>query len=461
VAVTGTHTFGASTVILLSLAGPLAAFAQSDQPSVDLTVTPGALLQIVVDQRVKITGVGQPIRGTVADSVYAFDRLVIPAGTLVLGHVAALEGPSKLARTRAILAGDLTPRRQVVLNFDTLVLNEEQVPIHAIVTAEIPHLTRTAAPTSPEETPQTSVVGRAKHSAEAHVHQTIAAFKQTERDVLAEITQPGRRDRLKNELIQRLPYHPQFIDAGTGYQTELTQPLGFGQAIPGELAPAAVRPAPSSILRARLVTTLDSATTPRGTAIRARVTEPVFTAAHQLIYPEGTILTGEVTLAKPARWLHRNGQLRFLFENVEPPAGGQVSLPASLYAVHASADDRVSIDEEGGATVTDSKARFIAPTLALLALRGSLDEHEHLDPDGDGHVIHSGSPGAQSVGGFIGLGMLGVPLGVISRPLGIALSAIGAARTIYRNVIGKGREVQFQANTLIQLQLAPGPSAGP
>jgi hypothetical protein len=57
--------------------------------------------------------------------------------------------------------------------------------------------------------------------------------------------------------------------------------------------------------------------------------------------------------------------------------------------------------------------------------------------------------------------MLGVPLGVISRPLGIALSAIGAARTIYRNVIGKGREVQFRANTLIQLQLAPGPSPGP
>jgi hypothetical protein len=57
--------------------------------------------------------------------------------------------------------------------------------------------------------------------------------------------------------------------------------------------------------------------------------------------------------------------------------------------------------------------------------------------------------------------MLGSPLGVISRPLGIALSAIGAARTTYRNVVGKGREVRFPANTFIQLQLAPGPPAAP
>jgi hypothetical protein len=95
------------------------------------------------------------------------------------------------------------------------------------------------------------------------------------------------------------------------------------------------------------------------------VTEPVFSSAHELLYPEGTVLTGEVTLAKPARSLHRNGQLRFLFERVEPSAGDPVPLLASLQTVHASDDDRLAIDDEGGARATNSKTRFIAPTLAI------------------------------------------------------------------------------------------------
>ena len=119
------------------------------------------------------------------------------------------------------------------------------------------------------------------------------------------------------------------------------------------------------------------------------------------------------------------------------------------------------LDDEGGAKVADSKTRFIAPAIALLALRGSLDQHDHLDPDGDGHVIHSSNPGAVSLGGFMGLGLLGIPLSHLSPPVGVALSALGAARSVYANVLGKGREVQFPADTLIRLQLAPGPSPAP
>ena len=204
---------------------------------------------------------------------------------------------------------------------------------------------------------------------------------------------------------------------------------------------------------------MDSSTSARGTPIHAVVTEPVFSAAHALIYPEGTVLTGEVTFATPARSLHRNGQLRFLFERVQPPVGDQAPLLASLQAVHASADDQLAIDEEGGAKPTNSKTRFIAPTLAILALRANLDQHDHLDPDGDGHVIHEGSPGALSVGGFTGLGLAGIPLEHDRRDRSASRSrSIGAARTTYTNVLGKGRDVRFPADTIIQLQLAPGPS---
>jgi hypothetical protein len=226
------------------------------------------------------------------------------------------------------------------------------------------------------------------------------------------------------------------------------------------LAPSGARPAPSSILNARLLTTLDSSKTPGGTPIRAVVTEPVFTADHQLILPEGTMLDGEVTLAKPSRRFHRNGQLRFLFETVHVPAGDEAPLLASLQSVNGSADDNMQLDDEGGAKLSDPKTRFIAPALSLLALRGTLDRHDHLDPDGDGHTIHSNNPGAASVGGFFGLGLLGIPLAHMAPPVGVALSAVGAARSVYRNVLAKGRDVKFPADTVMRLQLAPGPAGG-
>jgi hypothetical protein len=37
---------------------------------------------------------------------------------------------------------------------------------------------------------------------------------------------------------------------------------------------------------------------------------------------------------------------------------------------------------------------------------------------------------------------------------------MGAARTVYRNVLAKGRDMQFPADTVMLLQLAPGPSGG-
>src|SRR5262249_7537070 len=125
-----------------------------------------------------------------------------------------------------------------------------------------------------------------------------------------------------------------------------------------------------------------------------------------------------------------------------------------------SADDNMQLDNEGGAKLSDSKTRFIAPALSLLALRGTLDRHDHLDPDGDGHVIHSSNPGAVSVGGFFGLCLLGIPLPHVAPRVGVALWAVAAARPLHRRWFAKGREVTFRADTVMRLQLAPGSSGG-
>ncbi len=457
------QTIRLSSTAILCLAGASPLLAQSNQPTVTLTVSAGRSMEVLVEDQIAIKEIGQTVSGTLVEPIYAYDRIVVPAGTTVLGHIAALENPSKVARTQTMLQGDFTPHRQVALQFDTFVFDDgHRVPIETVVKATIPHLKRTDAPSPPEKDADESggAVRRAEQAAKNQVTQTIASAKQSTHDILSEITQPGRTARMKAMLIERMPYHRQTIGAGTGYEVEFLKPIAFGLGAPCPPAPPDARPAPLSILNARLITTLDSSKTPKGTPIRAVVTEPVFSADHQLILPEGTMLEGEVTYATAAKRFHRNGQLRFLFERVQMPAGDASPLLASLQSVHASADENLALDDEGGAKMTDSKTRFIAPALSLLALRGTLDRHDHLDPDGDGHVIQSSNPGAVSVGGFFGLGLIGIPLSHVAPPVGVGLSILGAARSVYRNVLAKGRDMQFPADTVMRLQLAPGPSGG-
>ena len=134
----------------------------------------------------------------------------------------------------------------------------------------------------------------------------VADAKQKVSDVISAVTEPGKMERLKDLAIERLPYHPQYLHKGTVYSAELQSPLTFGTVTPVTPAPPGVKPAPSTILKARLVTALDSSTTPRGTPLEAVVTEPVFSADRQLILPEGTRLTGEITAGhfyqRPGRW---------------------------------------------------------------------------------------------------------------------------------------------------------------
>ena len=96
---------GSSLVLVcaLLLACPSLAQSQSESPSVALTIATGRQLDIVVDQRVVIKRVGQPINGMIVQPVYAYDRVVVPAGTRVTGHIAALDSPSKITRLRCCL----------------------------------------------------------------------------------------------------------------------------------------------------------------------------------------------------------------------------------------------------------------------------------------------------------------------------------------------------------------------
>jgi hypothetical protein len=266
---------------------------------------------------------------------------------------------------------------------------------------------------------------------------------------------------VRDNVLGRLPLHPQYLRADTVYSVKLASPLSFGVVTATERASAGMTPAPGSILTARLLTPLHSARTTASTPIEAVVTRPVFSAENRLLLPEGTRLSGEVTLARAARRFHKNGQLRVLFDTVQPPEDDSRRLMASLHSVEAGRAGRVALDEEGGATATSSDARFVAPVLASLALAASLRQHLDYDTDGGGPEVAYGSTSSYTAGGFFGLSLLGVGIAQIWRPAGVALGIIGFARTFYGAIAGNGRDVAFPADTPIQVQLAPGPSPSP
>src|SRR5262245_55498862 len=81
-----------------------ACFAIADGPiglgdeSIDLVVAAGRPLRVALDQRIRVKRVGQPVTATVVEPVYAYDRIVVPAGAQVRGRIEKLHGPSAWAR---------------------------------------------------------------------------------------------------------------------------------------------------------------------------------------------------------------------------------------------------------------------------------------------------------------------------------------------------------------------------
>jgi hypothetical protein len=429
------------------------ALAQQPPEMIDLELRAGRTMRVALDHRVTVHKAGQPITGTLVEPVYVYDRIVLPIGSRLTGHIERLEERSKTKRALAMMAGDFSPHPLPILRFDS-VLDQDghSIPLATIVKGGTlrarPQIARN--PKSSGEDEQTGRMQQAKEAISAQAHEALALLKD-----------PGKKERLEQIAIDQLPYRPEFLQKGTVYDVEVVSPVSFGTVVPTMAAPPGSAPASDSILTAKLTTSIDSGTTAKGAPIAAVLAQPVFTSDHRLILPEGTTLTGEVTLAKQAQYWHRNGKLRVLFASVQPPTEAAHPLLASLYSVDAGAGDGVTVDEEGGTTIANSKTRFIPPALAVLAVRGSIHQEHELDDDDPGRPVHMESqdnPGAMALGGFFGLGVVGAIVGPIYRPVAIAFSVVGAARTVYRNLIAKGREVKFTADTPIQVRLAPGPS---
>jgi hypothetical protein len=437
---------------LLSLAARAGAQDAQDAASVDLVLKSGRSMRVALDHRVAIHKVGQPVAGTLVEPVYVYDRIVLPVGCHLTGHIERIDDPSKKKRTVAILNGDFSPHPVATLRFDSIVDPDGRtIRIDTVVKGGTlrarPHTAKKSKEDGDGEE-KTGKVEQAKEAVSAQAH-----------DALAMLKDPGKKERLEEFGISKLPYHSEYLAKGMVYDVQLVEPVNFGSVPAVATAPPGSLPAPDSVLEAKFETPIDSAKTPRGAPITAVLTQPVFSANHKLILPEGATLTGEVTLAKQARRWHRNGQLRVLFESVQSSTLASSPLRGSLYSVDAASGSGVTVDEEGGATIANSKKRFVAPALAVLALRGTTHHEDHLDAD-PGEPVQvvktQGSPGAKAIGGLFGFGGIGAVAAQFYHPLAIGLSAVGAARTLYKNVYSKGSEMTFNADTPIEVRLAPG-----
>ncbi|HEY8671338.1 MAG TPA: hypothetical protein VIL63_10900, partial [Terriglobales bacterium] len=108
--------------------------SQAALPTINLIVPEGTPLKVALNREIRVREVGQVVKGTVTEPVYAFDKLVIPVGTEVSGTIAGLGEVTKTRRTMAALDADFSPTRQVKIDFTELTFADgRKVPLHTVV----------------------------------------------------------------------------------------------------------------------------------------------------------------------------------------------------------------------------------------------------------------------------------------------------------------------------------------
>lgn len=410
--------------------------------TIALTVPRDTPLQIALDQEVRVRKTGQPVRGHLVQPVYAFDRLVLPVGTEVDGRIAAIQSLARQKRVFGILNGDFTPAREVQVQFNQLVLADgRQIPLHAMVAYGSGQVMQLVS---------TKDNGRKKNAAASAASRKIDEAKQQARQqwqqAMNQIREPGRLHRLEQYALSQLPVRPQYIRAGTLYSAELQEPLDFGSEVltPQMLDSIGTALPPNTLLHALLITPLNSATTQRGAEVDAVLAQPLFDG-NRLILPQGSQLKGTVLEVRPARHMHRSGQLRIAFREITPPDGVAQKIVSSVEGVEAGKEGHVTLDSEGGAEASTPKTRYLSTAISLSLALTSF--HQDQDP----REVAQSQNGVG--GGVVAFRLVGMVLGmaVKSQTLGMAMGAYGASRSVWSHFIARGQEVVFPRNTVMEI----------
>jgi hypothetical protein len=419
---------------------PISNPAQADQPTIPLTLPAGTPLKVALDKEVRVRKPGQPIQGKTLEPVYVFDKLVIPAGSAVKGKVSEIAGVSKKRWTMAAMNADFSPSREVQVEFDELVLPDgRHLPMKTAVFPGSAGVLQFV----PANQKEKKGIARGKDMASRRISGARQEARRQWESAKQQIHEPGKLHRLERYGIARLPYHPQYMDAGTGFSADLKQPLDFGTEPlkPETLTSIGSQPPDGSIVHAVLVTPLSSAKNKKGDTVEAVITQPLVASEH-LYLPQGSRLEGSVLQVRPARRLGRNGQLRIVFHQVLPPNGIEQKVEASLEGVAVSKGENLSLDSEGGAQVTTPKTRYLTTALSVaLAATSAGPDDDRLRRGAD----RGGDVGGGAANGALGFGLLGTFAGAFahSRVVASGFGFYGAGMSVYSHFLARGRDVVY------------------
>src|ERR1700681_1767089 len=256
--------------------------AQETRPeSKPLVVEPGNDFRAALEKGVRLKAVGQPIAAKLLEPVYSGEILAIPAGSTIKGHVSAISTAPMHKRARRLLNGDFTPPKTAQVTFDQLVLSDgTTVPIHS-----------------------DSAVGLGSVANSRYLPKAQRpGMRQKLKSAMAPLKEPNKLQRLGEAVVTSLPYHPEYIDQGTVFDTALLEPVTvLTEAQPDMASPQIA----SDFLHLHLLTPINSSTSTAGSQIEAVVSQPYYQADHQLLYPAGTRITGTVQKASSAGWIDR------------------------------------------------------------------------------------------------------------------------------------------------------------
>ncbi len=445
-------------------------FAQQRQPDtvpIHLQVNAGTPLRLYITQRAWYRK-GEIVHARVAEPVWAFDRIVIPAGAVVEGQVVEIHPVAGMIRAMAIVRGDFTPLKRAQVSFTHLLLPDgrslqlDTRPSLGLATIFVPprpakkkNRKKSGAPHN-----QPSVEANSKRAQfRAFVKQQAQAQANARSGGFLDFVRgPNKREWVENFLWGKLPYHPQWYRTGTRFDAELNAPLEFGDVMvdSANLQAVGSQPLPDTPVLVRILSTVTSADAHVGDPITGVLSQPLFSADHRLSLPEGTQLTGKITLARSARMFHRGGQLRFAFDSVQRPVFASAAAPPEAVRADLTAAEEgkgsVKVDQEGTAEATESKTRFLRPLVAGLVAAKSADNDT-------GKSTASSGPSAnysgRSLGGFSGFGLFGTALSRGPKPIGAAFGYYGLAWSVYSTLVSRGLDVTFEKNSAIAIRFAP------
>jgi hypothetical protein len=391
--------------------------AQETEPEKEaLVVEPGNNFRAALEKGVRLKAVGQPITAKLLEPIYAGEVLAIPAGSTIKGHVSAIStAPHK--RARRLLNGDLTPPKMAHVAFDQLVLSDgTTVPIHS-----------------------DSAVGLGRVANSQYLPKAQRpGVRQKLKGAMAPLREPNKLQRLGEAVVTSLPYHPEFIDQGTVFDTALLEPLTLLAPVQPDTASLQA----SDYLHLHLLTPVNSSTSTAGTQIEAVVSQPFFQADHQLLYPAGTKITGTVQKASSAGWMKKNGSIVFAFRSVQMPDGTTRDLHSTVGGIQAERSEGLDIGKEGEIKATTSTfARLLAPASLIGPSRGVAD------------MTTQKTAWSRSGEGRKGFGLLGAGAAQASASTAIGFGYFGAAKRLCDAFITKGSNVELPVNTPIVLRL--------